>query len=245
MIVMGGALSAAHSASADELVFNGSFENVAGTFAPNAGGYMGLPIGSTTIPGWTVTHDQGAWISAANVFSLTPAHGSFFLDLTGEHDDGSFSGVTQTIATTASHEYVLSVSVGAHQGIGLYAGQKKVEVIVNGSSTTFTLVPAGGGNQWVVFSLNFVATGATTQITIRGVSSGTGHQYVGLDNVSVVPFVAPCPADLNGDSIVDGADLGQLLSAWATSDPNADLNDSGLVDGSDLGVMLAAWGPCL
>jgi len=25
---------------------------------------------------------------------------------------------------------------------------------------------------------------------------------------------APCPADLNGDGVVDGADLGMLLGAW-------------------------------
>ncbi len=56
--------------------------------------------------------------------------------------------------------------------------------------------------------------------------------------------VCSCPGDLNFDGQVDGADLGQLLGAWGTSNPTADLNGSGLVDGADLGQLLGAWGPC-
>jgi uncharacterized membrane protein len=48
--------------------------------------------------------------------------------------------------------------------------------------------------------------------------------------------------DLNGDGVVDGADLGMLLGAWDSSDPAADLDGSGLVDGADLGLLLANWG---
>jgi len=53
-----------------------------------------------------------------------------------------------------------------------------------------------------------------------------------------------CPTDLTGDDMTDGADLGELLLAWDTSDPDADLNDDGIVDGADLGIILLAWGPC-
>lgn len=51
---------------------------------------------------------------------------------------------------------------------------------------------------------------------------------------------APSP-DLNGDGVVDGADLGLLLAAWGTSSPAADLNQDGVIDGADLGALLAAW----
>lgn len=47
--------------------------------------------------------------------------------------------------------------------------------------------------------------------------------------------------DLNGDGVVDGADLGLLLGAWDTADDAADLNDDGVVDGADLGLLLGAW----
>lgn len=49
--------------------------------------------------------------------------------------------------------------------------------------------------------------------------------------------------DLNGDGIVDGADLGVLLSAWgACPSCAADLNGDGVVDGADLGLLLSNWG---
>ena len=55
-------------------------------------------------------------------------------------------------------------------------------------------------------------------------------------------IAAPCPADLNGDGVVGGADLGALLSAWGST--GGDVNDSGDTDGADLGIMLSAWGNC-
>jgi len=54
-----------------------------------------------------------------------------------------------------------------------------------------------------------------------------------------------CVGDLNGDGVVDGADLGILLNAWGPC-PGcpADLDGNGVVDGADLGILLNAWGPC-
>jgi len=52
-----------------------------------------------------------------------------------------------------------------------------------------------------------------------------------------------CPADLNGDGVVGGADLGILLSEWG-GPGTADLDGDGVVDGADLGVLLAEWGNC-
>lgn len=48
--------------------------------------------------------------------------------------------------------------------------------------------------------------------------------------------------DLNGDGLVDGADLGLLLAAWGECEGClADLNADGMVDGADLGIQLANW----
>ncbi|MBC23945.1 MAG: hypothetical protein CMJ32_08540 [Phycisphaerae bacterium] len=52
-----------------------------------------------------------------------------------------------------------------------------------------------------------------------------------------------CVADINGDSVVNGRDLGALLGQWDSSGP-ADLDQSGVVDGIDLGILLGQWGPC-
>lgn len=51
-----------------------------------------------------------------------------------------------------------------------------------------------------------------------------------------------CPdGDLNGDGVVDGADLGLLLANW-DNPGDSDLNGDGTTDGADLGLLLAEWG---
>jgi hypothetical protein len=56
--------------------------------------------------------------------------------------------------------------------------------------------------------------------------------------------VATCPADLNGDGVVNGLDLGPLLAAWGSSGNLADLNGDGVVNGLDLAILLLIWGSC-
>jgi hypothetical protein len=47
--------------------------------------------------------------------------------------------------------------------------------------------------------------------------------------------------DLNGDGVVNGADLGILLARWGQPGGVGDLNGDLFVDGGDLGELLAAW----
>ena len=55
-----------------------------------------------------------------------------------------------------------------------------------------------------------------------------------------------CPADLNEDDVIDGADLTLLLAEWACTEAGciADIDGSGFVDGADLTIILSSWGPC-
>lgn len=55
-----------------------------------------------------------------------------------------------------------------------------------------------------------------------------------------------CPADLNGDGEVGGADLTIILSNWGCVDQGCegDLTGDDLVDGADLTVVLSNWGGC-
>jgi hypothetical protein len=59
------------------------------------------------------------------------------------------------------------------------------------------------------------------------------------------PGSPPCPADLNDDGTVNGADLTILLGEWGTKDSIFDLNGDGLIDGADLTVLLSNWGECI
>ena len=54
----------------------------------------------------------------------------------------------------------------------------------------------------------------------------------------------PCPGDLDGNTLVNGADLATLLGNWGQSDAPGDLNQDGTIDGSDLAALLGGWGPC-
>ena len=51
------------------------------------------------------------------------------------------------------------------------------------------------------------------------------------------------PGDLNGDGLVNGADLGLMLVAWGPCgrDCIADLDGNGVVNGADLGLLLVDW----
>ncbi|HAW94769.1 MAG TPA: hypothetical protein DCX60_00705 [Phycisphaerales bacterium] len=47
--------------------------------------------------------------------------------------------------------------------------------------------------------------------------------------------------DLNGDLLVDGADLAALLSAWGEVDSPLDLDGDGTITGGDLSILLGNW----
>jgi hypothetical protein len=58
--------------------------------------------------------------------------------------------------------------------------------------------------------------------------------------------ICDCAGDLTLDGIVNGADLGILLSVWGPCSGScaSDLNRDGEVNGADLGTMLSGWGSC-
>lgn len=67
--------------------------------------------------------------------------------------------------------------------------------------------------------------------------------------VAVLVGIPPCRGDINGDGMVDMADLGLLLAAWGScgSCPpvcDGDVNGTCVVDMSDLLIVLSTWGPC-
>lgn len=54
-----------------------------------------------------------------------------------------------------------------------------------------------------------------------------------------------CEGDFNFDGLVDGGDLGLLISEWGSRSAQLeDLNDDTIVDGADLGYFLGEWGVC-
>ena len=69
------------------------------------------------------------------------------------------------------------------------------------------------------------------------------HRRPQYDTTTPIDPGTECPADMNGDSMVDGADLTVMLSQWGGAG-SADLNGDGSISGEDLAIMLGEWGGC-
>ncbi len=178
------------NAHAANLLTNGSFEDTT-NFVDQGNDTMDLNVGSTSMPGWTVSGSHYvSWIGPTNPFNLTasPSGGSYFLDLTGYINGAPFSGVTQTIATTPGASYLLTFDLGSSPQWGLQDG---LTATAGSASAVFTSTNSGSQtNLWQPESLAFTASGAATTISLVGNSGGN---YIGLDNVSVVQTVAGVP----------------------------------------------------
>ncbi|MBM4099766.1 MAG: hypothetical protein FJ260_07420 [Planctomycetes bacterium] len=88
-----------------------------------------------------------------------------------------------------------------------------------GSASTF-----GRPNTWTACPAGITVTQSFTALLASGCQTAPTN-----------------PADLNGDGVVNGADLGILLGAWTQSGPT-DLNRDGITNGADLGILLGSWG---
>lgn len=90
-----------------------------------------------------------------------------------------------------------------------------------------------------VLSNYALSADATYYLRVAPVSTTNDIQLYNL-TLTITPPPSN-PEDINGDGVVDAADLGVLLAAWGSAAAGADVNDDGIVDGSDLGLLLSAW----
>lgn len=137
-------------------------------------------------------------------------------------------GLDDGAGTTTGVEFGIPLSVlGYAEGDAI-----KVAAFVNGSEHDFisnqVIGPLGGGSN----------LGDPRLVDFAAIP---GSQFA----VVVVGPDEPCPGDLNGDGLVDGADFGALLASWGRCKRcDADLDGDDAVDGADVGMMLSFWGDC-
>lgn len=172
------------------LLQNGSFET--GSWTNTGSGWMNVALGSTAITGWSLVDNNVAWSAPGNTDGIVAFDGSHSLDLTGMGNINPNGGVTQTIATMIGQSYTLSFFLDA---VVAYGTPASVLVQAGGASQTFDKFTNG----WQEYSLDFVAAGSNTSITLSGVRSPNTY-YIGLDNVAVaaasVPGTVPEPGSL-------------------------------------------------
>ena len=223
--VIGIALSACAStngASAN-LISNGGFGDVDGTFTDNTGtGGDSVPVGSSDITGWTISGAYPAlWIPSrtpALYGGLEPSPGNpsaFLVDLTGTINTAPYDSVSQMIVTTAGAQYALTFDLGSAMQWGLQDG---VTASAGSTSRTFTSTnPGDRTNFWNSETLDFVATGTSTLITLAG---ATGHSYIGVDNVSVVETAGGVPESSTWAMILFGVAGVAYLGYRRAREPN-------------------------
>lgn len=203
------------------------------------------------------------WIIDAVSLSLTQSLAGF----------SAAGGVSAFYAADDATPINPSVAANTLGGSGAaYAGQLgPVEPVAN---WTFTFVSGTGGTNAQVDTYPLSSADALADLNDRDdlfltlvftADDATSATYRGQNspftNSAGLSFNAPflrveytlvkggsCPGDINGDGVVNGADLGLLLQSWGPCPPKqacpADFNGDGFVNGADLGVLLQAWGAC-
>ena len=99
--------------------------------------------------------------------------------------------------------------------------------------------------RWNLSELPTVGLSDQIRIRFRAEDIGGGSVVeAAVDNVRIeISECATVPGDVNGDGVVNGQDLSELLGSWGKcSGCVVDLNFDGVVDGMDLSIMLAFWG---
>ncbi len=259
----GGAAEPFTSFVATELV-----DTVVDDFSGNSGWTGGVPGDTASSGVWVRVNPVGTTSGGTQVQPNAPFTGSACW-VTGQHPGGGAGAndVDGGITTLLSPIFDLSeAGDGARilasyyrwfsngRGAGPNTDVFRVDVSADGGSTWVNLETVGptgpevdGGwffREWDLASIVPI----TDSMRIRFVASDTDPQSLVEAAVDLFRLreirCSPTgnPADLNGDGVVDGGDLGVLLSLWGTADPTADLSGDGVVDGADLGILLSAWG---
>ncbi len=120
-----------------------------------------------------------------------------------------------------------------------------VQVILQ-ALKTYGMMLADNGSNWYITGEHDPRWDDDVIGAIKSIS-GSWFEAVDESSLLIDPDSAavagsrPPSADLNGDGVVNGADLGLLLAVWGSGNAAADLDGNGLVDGADLGVLLSQW----
>ncbi|HMN95719.1 MAG TPA: hypothetical protein PKC43_05650 [Phycisphaerales bacterium] len=230
----------------DELIICGRFQSVGGVPAANIARWNGAawqPLGGG-LPGTQVIclevidgqlYAGGSFLPAAG----SPATRIARWDGAQWHPLGP--GLNNSVQDIAGYD----------DGTGM-----KVYAVGNFTATGDNLVPLNRiarwtGAAWEPFGNGLGATENIFESFVwndgesdRLLIGGSFPSIDGLPSSRVAAWVGCVPegilGDLDGNGIVDGADLGLLLGAWGDRGP-ADLDGNGVVDGADLGILLGNW----
>ncbi len=105
---------------------------------------------------------------------------------------------------------------------------------VNGNALRFATLY----NFWFDANQPPAATTATLGLFKPGIAGAPASVSIALQGPAAI---ATNPADINGDGVVNAADLSALLGNWGGTGAT-DINNDGVTNATDLALLLAAWG---
>jgi len=229
------------------MIYNGSFE----VGASQSCGWVCLGIGDPRLVGWDITLnsvDRERTDPGGCNEGWFASHGNYSLDMNGCSVGGK---IQQSVATVPGTTYDLSFDLSMNP-TNVPVARLRVTAVGIASQDFEYQRTATSPQPYESHQMQFVATAAGTVVEFESLNREYPSQWNGpvLDSVRLIPHVRTAPtchdADLFINGVINGADLGILLSQWGPAPIGtvSDINRDGQVDGADLGFLLNAWGPC-
>lgn len=199
-------------------------------------------------------HDDGS--GPALYAAGLPAFGS--LPLVERFDGRSWTTVGEPLNGNA--DALLSFDDGSGAGPRLYAGGTFTQKFVEGGKIDMPHLARLDGDSWTavdggtsgtIFALFGYEAEDGPSLLAGGFFQTVGAPVGGTPSQSIArllgcDFITPCPADLDGSSMVESADLNILLGAFGCASGAGgcagDVDGDGDTDSADLNAVLAVFG---
>jgi hypothetical protein len=212
------------------------------------------PIGTST--GQGQAQPAGSFVGSACYITgqHTPGQGAGFNDV----DHGKTTLFTPVFELADVHDASISYVrwYSNHAGANPFNDIFVVDITNDDGQTWTNVETIGPSGQQVMggwYSHQFMVSDFVTptdQVQLRFVASDYDPQAlveaaVDRFRLNVIECALACPADLNGDGLVNVADMLILFDNWGScSGCPADLNGDGLVNVADMLILFDAWGNC-
>lgn len=143
--------------------------------------------------------------------------------------------------TYAGFDAVQAAPVGAVYPDGQHWDEVRYEVPAQAASAEVELYFQLASREYIEFLRDENTTdSAGDELWAQYVATGMGAP-VEMAAVQLAVDGAQCPADMNGDGVVDNGDIGSFVTLFLAGDPAADFTGDGLLDNGDIGAFVQAF----
>ena len=186
-------------------------------------------------------------VDSGSLTTATAAQSGAAIGVATPNTDGTFAfavtvPVTISVAGTALGQPFTSTSPAAMALTGTFSiVGNAISLTSQGAINETVPVPAPPPLVSAPFDLpTIIPAGQVAHLLISGTFANGSSTTVGSSSLVMNGVPVPIIGDINGDGVVNGFDLGLLLSGWGQPGPT-DLNNDGITNGFDLGVLLTNW----